>query len=286
MDFAARAVRNTLLCRLACAAALLTACSDDNIGPIANAAGSAGAGGMSAGGAAGLGGATAAGAGGGTPVAGAGGGTPVVPFTAVTLFDFNAGVPGSYGWAADPNLGTVSVVDDDRDPASTTRGALRFNAVFPNYDTLGASTTVSVLYTFGDPNTGTNKMLTGGSRVHFWIRLVSPTGSAPSLGFFQPFIQGGAATGYANNYGYFAATTITDNAWHPFDLEVGGQAFMSDVWRVGVQLGPLAAPPANADAGAPADAGTGADAGADAGDAGASSAPAPVTIDIDYVWIE
>lgn len=230
-----------------------------------------------------MGGATSAGAGGGTSVAGAGG-VPVVPFTPVTLFEFNIGTPGNYGWAADPNLGgTVSVVDDDRDPASTTRGALRFTAVFPSYDTLGASLPVSVLYTFGDPTAGTNKMLAGGSRVHFWIRLVSPTGSASSLSFFQPFIQGGAATGYSNNYGYFAATTIADNVWHPFDLEVGGQPFMGDVWRVGVKLAPGAGLPANADAGTAADAG----AAADAGDAGASGpAPAPVTIEIDHIWIE
>lgn len=277
--------RYTWLAAAACAATSSIACSDDSAPP-GDVGGNAGAsaGGGAGGGGAGVGGFMSSGGGGGSSLGGAGG-APVVTFTPVVLFSFDPTATGVYGWSADPSTGgSVTLVSEDRDPSSSTPGALRFVAAFPPYDTLGASSPVSVLHEFGNPTTGTNTMLQGGTRVHFWIRLVSPVGLPPSLAFFQPFIQGGAATGYSNNFFYNTPEVLTDNLWHEFIIEVAGQTFMNDVWRVGVQLTPQGGPPN----GGAADAGDGGLVGPDAGADGAGSflAPAPITLDIDYVWVE
>lgn len=221
-------------------------------------------------------------------MAGAGGMPVVVPFEPVILFPFNSGAADTYGWTVTPaGAGSVALIDADRDPASTTPGALRVNAVFPPYDATGTSATVTALYEYGNPTTDTNRALVGATRVHMWIRLVSPTPAA-SLNFFQPFVQGGAMTFYSNNFGYALADVLVDNAWHEFVLEVAGAAYITDLWRVGVALSPVTVLPLLPDAGADAAAvpePVVLDAGADAG-VGPLGSPAPVTIDIDYVWIE
>ncbi len=289
MAFVPHPRRTVSLSSFACCAALTlaAACSDDSgpIPPVVGSSGAAGAGGAAeAGGAAGSGmaGASMAGQAGSGGVAGGAGAVAVIPFDDVVLFPFDFGTPGTYGWATDAGGGTVSIVNEDRDPANATPGALRYTATFVPYDTFGASLPVSVFHAFGDPNTATNKMLAGATRVHMWIRLSAPTGVPGSLAFFQPFVQGGAATGYSSNYGYALPAVLADNLWHEFVLEVAGTAYMSDVWRFGVQLSPATRPVVVSDAGAP---GPVLDAG-DAGDAGASDAPAPLTIDIDYLWLE
>jgi hypothetical protein len=265
---------------------ILVACSDESDpAPIAAAGtggNSAGSGGASTGGAA-MGGSSMGGATGGAAGAGGrAGGILVMPFEPVVLFDFDAADPAaaaSYGWLPEPT-GSLQIVNDDRDPSNATPGALRFTAVFEPYDTLGQSQTSSAIYTFGDATTGTTQALSGGTRVHFWVRLASPAGVPESLAFFQPFIQGGAATTYTNNFGYVTPDMVSDNLWHEFVLEVAGQTYMNDVWRVGLAVAPAPLPPtAAADAGEPVAA---ADAGTDAGGA----APAPITFDIDYVWVE
>jgi hypothetical protein len=278
-----------VLCSLC---SMFLACSDESDPAPITSAGSAGrGGGVSSGGGSGAagapatGGASTGGAGGSASTQGGAGGVPATPFTPVVLFEFEPGAVDTYGWLPDPSAGgSVELVNEDRDPNEATPGALRFTAVFPPYDAGGLSLPVSTVYTYGDPTTGTTRSLQGGTRVHFWVRLVSPAGVAPSLAFFQPFIQGGAATSYGNNFGYVTSAVVSDNLWHEFILEVAGQPFMNDVWRVGLQAAPapLLAPGAG-DAGA-ADAGEPVppDAGTDAG----APAPEPITFDIDYVWVE
>jgi hypothetical protein len=258
------------------------ACSDESDPAPTMSAASAGMGGSNSPGVGGSGSGGTAGGGagaGGASSQGGAGSVGLLPFTPVVLFEFDPGVDTN-GWLQDPIAGgRVALVNEDRDPSETKPGALRFTAVFPAYDASGVSSPVSAVYTFGDPNTGTTRALQGGTRVHFWIRLVSPTDIAPSLGFFQPFIQGGAATAYTNNFGFVTPDVVSDNLWHEFILEVAGQPFMNDVWRVGLQVAPAALSTTDAvDAGAP----NPPDASSDAG----GPAPDPLTFDIDYVWVE
>jgi hypothetical protein len=259
-------------------------------GPTGGSGGATGGGGGATGGG-GAGGAT--GGTGGAGGAGGGGGAGGAGFEAQVLFTFDFPDDTEEGWVLDPDLpstSTIEIVDEDRDAANTTPGALRFTANFPDY-AMGASTNVSTVFFFGPPDTGTNTTLAGATTLHFWLRLVSPVAPAGSVVAYQPFIQGGNASGFANNYGFITTATIVDNDWHEYTLDVAGSAYISDVWRIGLQIIPIEQPanPPGPDAGvAGPDAGI--DAGVDAGapmDAGsAASAPEPVVVDIDYIFVD
>jgi hypothetical protein len=248
-------------------------------------------------------------------------------FAPRVLFSFDFADAGTYGWTTDTNS-SLTLVAEDRDPANTTPGALRLTAVFPPYNDAGASGNVSTVFLYGDSNTATNKTIAAATSLHFWLRLVSSPAPSGSVDHYQPFIQGGAASGYNGNFGYYPNTDLSDHAWHEFTLTVSGNTagdatpYIADVWRVGLQLlaanRPIAVVP---DGGLSTDAGS-TDSGADgatvneAADAVAEGAvaeagaldaaqeegavdggaateggtnattPAPIVIDIDYIWVE
>jgi hypothetical protein len=305
--------------------------------------GQGGAGGGS-GGTSGSGGASGAGGSGGnsrggSQVTDAGDARPAeaATFTPTILFTFDFTDAGTYGWTAD-NGSSLRIIDEDRDPANQTPGALRYTAVFPPYDIdAGTSNSVLTQFVYGDPGTATNKtLLAGATRIHMWLRLVSEAPS-PSIDHHQPFVQGGAASAYAFRFEYYANNTLSDHQWHEFIIDMSGASnvgtvpYTADLWRIGFQLLPTARPALDAgndagtgEAGATPDA-TGADAAGDvaitdarsadvgspdaissdavpeaaSGDTGSvgtdgaadvispsAPAPAPVVIDIDYIWAE
>jgi len=182
------------------------------------------------------------------------------------LFTFDSTAGDTYGWQTGAPS-SVALVSDDRDPNNPTPGSLEFRAVFPPYDSTGMADSVSTAFAFGDPTTGT-KSFAGATKFHFWIRLVSFP--APFLLALQPFTQGGAPD-YPGSYNSYNQD-IPDDQWREYVVDVAGEPYLDRVFQLVIQLAPAPLPVADAEAMDTAE--------------GGASAPPPVVVHIDYIWVD
>ncbi len=158
------------------------------------------------------------------------------------------------GQPAESAGGPTTLVDDDFDPCSTHRGALKAHVGFAAYDSTNNPTpTARVRVVFATSD------LSAKSRVHMWVKLQTPLPTTYS--HIQAYVSSTAAS---TSFWDTCSIGIIDGLWHELVVSVAGLSWTARVDQIGIAVYSTAAPQGTA----------------------AGTVPDPVDLYIDNVWVE